>query len=283
MSRCRDPTSALVFWVASSSGRQVEPSRSASARTCRRAASARAGSSAGTPAARAMRVRRREADAEDGRQLVGLLAHDAVRGRAVVLGDPRDEPREAVGRQQQVQRAGRAQGVPRRDGLAGLARVEAGGLERGAGVGIDHVEHVVPVGVEQPLGALAADVAHAFEVGAQRRPAGRRERLRRLDLDLHAEALVVLPDAADRDALARLQVTDQPDQDDLVAVTVGLDDAEACLLGREAHALDRDRVLETGAGFALHTPNSRGRGGLTQRIALRRGPHPVTRHRPGRG
>ena len=105
--------------------------------------------------------------------------------------------------------------------------------------------------VEQLARAARADVLDALEVGEQRRVARRRDRLGDLDADLEAEAAVLLPRAAHADALARLEVGERPDEHDLVAVAVGVDDREARLVARPAQPDDVDLVLERRAGRAL--------------------------------
>ena len=174
--------------------------------------------------------------AEHAGQLVWALADDAVGARPVVLLDARDEPGEAVRREQEVQRSARAQLVPGLDRLGDPPRAEAEAAEGGLRVAVDDLEHVVAVEVEQPLGSPAADVPDALEVDEQRGLAGGRERLGGRDLDLQPVALVVLPLAADADPLALLEVGDRPDERDLVAVAVGVDDREARLVARPAAA-----------------------------------------------
>ena len=84
---------------------------------------ARPGRRIGRHAARARDpVGRVEADPEHARELVRPAANDLVRALAVVLGDPRHEPGEPVRREQQVQLARGAQGVPRLDRLARAPR-----------------------------------------------------------------------------------------------------------------------------------------------------------------
>jgi hypothetical protein len=192
-----------------------------------------------------------EADAEHAGQLIRAPAHDLVRALAVVLGDPGHEPREPVRREQQVQRPAGAQLVPRLHRLVRALRVEAERAERAARVVVDRVEDAVAVAVQQLRRAAGAHVLDALEVREERGVARRRERLRRRDLDLHPEAAVVLPHAGDAHALALLEVRDQPDQDELVAVALGIDDGEAGLLARVAPSPDRDLALERAAGHAL--------------------------------
>ena len=91
--------------------------------------------------------------AEHAGEVVGALAHDAVGARAVVLLDARDQPGEAVRREQEVQGSARAQPVPGLDRLGDAARAEAEPAEGGARVAVDDVEHVLAVEVEQPLGS----------------------------------------------------------------------------------------------------------------------------------
>jgi hypothetical protein len=47
-------------------------------------------------------------------------------------------------------------------------------------------------------------------------------------------------------------VGDRPDQHDLVAGAVGVDDREACLVARPAQPPDHDLVLERRAGDAFN-------------------------------
>ena len=91
----------------------------------------------------------------------------------------------------------------------------------------------------------------ALEVGEQRRLAAGRERLGGRDLDLQPVAAVVLPLAADADPLALLEVADRPDEHDLVAGALRVDDREARLVARPAAPSDQDLVLERRAGDAL--------------------------------
>ena len=197
------------------------------------------------------RVRGGEADAEHAREVVRALADDRVRLVAVLLLDPRHEPGEPVRREQQVQRAGGPQGVPRPDRLVGPPRVEPRPPERAARVMVDHREDLLAVAVEQLLRAAGADVADALEVGEQRGVARRRQRLGLADAHLEAEAPVLLPGPAHADALARLEVRERADEDELVAVAVGVDDGEAGLVAGPAEADDRDLGLEGRAGRAL--------------------------------
>jgi hypothetical protein len=171
--------------------------------------------------------------------------------------DARDQPREPVRREQEVQRAARAQLVPRLDRLIDAPRAETEAAEGRARILVDDLEHALAVEVQEPLGAPAADVADPLEVDEQRGLARRRERLGGGDLDLEPVAAVVLPLPADADPLALLEVGDRPDEHDLVAVAVGVDDREAGLVARPAAPPDEDLVLERRAGNALDHPHSR--------------------------
>ena len=193
----------------------------------------------------------READAEHARQLVGLVAHDAVRARAVVGVDARHEPGQPVGREQQVQAARGAQRVPRRRRRGRLAGAQAGLLERPARIGVDDVEHALAVHLVQAGGADAADPLDPLQVGDQRGRPARGDGLGPLHTHLQPEAPVVLPAAGDRHALARLQVAQVADEDDVVAVAVGLHDGEAGVGRGEADAVDGDLVLEARTGLAV--------------------------------
>ena len=200
------------------------------------------------------RVGDREPDAEDARQLVRPRADYIARTIPVLLRDPRHQPRQPVGREQQVQRAGGAQPVPRADRLVDALRVQPGLAERGARVVVDRLEHAVPVALEQSSRPAAADVLDALEIRDQRELARRCDGLGEADLDLHAEALVVVPGAGDADPLALLQVRERPDQHHVVALTVGVDDREARVLTRPAQAPDHDLVVELGSWLAVDHP-----------------------------
>ena len=121
---------------------------------------------------------------------------------------------------------------------------------------VDRIQHALAVAVEQSRGARGPDVLDALEVRRQGGVAGGRERLRGRHPDLHAEPAVVLPGAGDPDALARLQVRERADQDDLVTVAVGVDDREAGLLARPAQPRYEDFALERRAGRALDHPST---------------------------
>ena len=73
-----------------------------------------------------------EADAEHAREVVGALAHDAVGARPVVALDARDQPREAVRREQEVERPAGAQLVPGLDRLGDPPGAETEAAEGGA-------------------------------------------------------------------------------------------------------------------------------------------------------
>jgi hypothetical protein len=70
---------------------------------------------------------------------------------------------------------------------------------------------------------------------------------------------VVLPLAADSDALALLEVGDGANERDLVAVAVGVEDREARLVACPAAPADEDLVLERRARCALDQLHSRDR------------------------
>ena len=151
-------------------------------------------------------------------------------------------------------------------------------------VAVDDLEYVLAVELEKPLGSPAADVADPLEVDEQRGLAGGRERLGGRDLDLQAVALVVLPLAADADPLALLEVGDRPDEHDLVAGAVGVDDREARLVARPAAPPDEDLVLERRAGDALdHVAHSAAAARRRARSGGRRRRGPPPRCRPGSG
>jgi hypothetical protein len=199
-----------------------------------------------------------EADAEHARQLVRALAHDPVSSRAVVLLDARDQPREAVRGEEEVQGAAGAELVPGLDRLGDPPRAEPHAAEGGLRVAVDDLEHVLAVELEQALGSPASDVPDALQIHEQRGLAGRRERLGGSDLHLQPVALVVLPLAADTDPLALLEVGDRAHERDLVAVAVGVDDREAGVVARPATAPDQDLVLEPRARDAFdHVAHSR--------------------------
>ena len=143
-------------------------------------------------------------------------------------------------REQQVQRAGGAQLVPGLHGLARAAGAQADRAERGLGVAVDRRQHVLAVVAQQLIGARAAHVPDAPEVGAERGLAGGRDRLGARHLDLRPVALVVLPGAADPYALALLEVGERPDEHDLVPVVLGVEHGPAALRVREALEPDQD-------------------------------------------
>src|SRR5207237_10791388 len=104
-------------------------------------------------------VRDHEADAEHARQLVRALADDAVGAVAVMLVEPRDEVRETVRREQQMQPAGDTHPFPGADGLLYRAPAQPRGGERRLRVSVDRVEHVVASeALDQPARALGPDV-----------------------------------------------------------------------------------------------------------------------------
>ena len=200
------------------------------------------------------RVRDREPDAEHARQLVGAAAHDVVRAVAVLGRDPRHQPGEPVRREQEVQRAGGAQAVPRADRLVGPLRVQPRGPERARRVLVDREQHVVAVALQQPRRPPDADVLDAPQVGDQRLVARGRHRLGDPHLDLQAEALVVGPHALDPHPLALLEVRERPDEHDVVALAIGVDDGEAGVLGREAQPPHHHLVRERRPGLAVDHP-----------------------------
>ena len=212
-----------------------------------------------------------------------------MRALAVLLGDPRDEPGEPVRRELEVQRAARPQPVPGADRLVRAPRVQPDGAERAVRVGVDRLQHVRAVARQQLLRAAVAHVLDALEVGEQRGVARRGERLGGRDADLHPEAPVVLPGAADPRALALLEMGDRADQHELVAVALGVEHGEAAVLAGEPDPPDRDLALERRAGRALdHRPSeaiamgglASGRRGLAPRADHRRAAgRPGARHR----
>ena len=104
------PRAARRARVASTAtGRHVEPLRSASPSTCMTAARVRARGVGRDAGGARDRVGDLEADAEHAGQVVRAAADHLLRAVAVLLDQARHEPGEAVRRQQQVQRAGRAQ------------------------------------------------------------------------------------------------------------------------------------------------------------------------------
>src|SRR3954451_17163423 len=105
--------------------------------------------------------------------------------------------------------------------------------------------------VEEPLGSRAADVPDPLEVDEQRGLASGRERLGGGDLDLQPVAAVVLPLTADPDPFPLLEVGNRPDERDLVAFPVGVDDREPGLIAGPAASADEDLILERRAGGAL--------------------------------
>ena len=162
------PSSSPARTASSATGRQVDPARSASLRTCSDSR-ARPRGRVGRDVERARdRVGGLEPDPEHARQVVGALAHDAVGARPVVLLDARDQPREAVRREQEMQGPARAQLVPGLDRLGDPPGAEAEAAEGGARVAVDDLEHVLAVELEQPLGSPAADVPDPLQVGEQR-------------------------------------------------------------------------------------------------------------------
>ena len=234
------------------------------------------------PARAGDRVGDPEPDAEHAGQLVRALADDEMRALAVLLGDPRDEPGEPVRRELEVQRAARPQPVPGADRLVRSLRVQPDGAERAVRVGVDRLQHVRAVARQQLLRAAVAHVLDALEVGEQRGVARRGERLGGRDADLHPEAPVVLPGAADPRALALLEMGDRADQHELVAVALGVEHREAAVLAGEPDPPDRDLALERRAGRALdHRPSEAiAMGGLA---SGRRGLAPRADHRRAAG
>ena len=109
---------------AGTSSRRARPRSS----TWTTAARARAGRVGGTPAARAIVSAIWKPTPNTLVRSYGRSRTTCVRAVAVLLRDPRDEPREPVRREQQVQRAGGAQRVP---GLDRLVRRAAGSARRG--------------------------------------------------------------------------------------------------------------------------------------------------------
>ncbi len=147
--------------------------------------------------------------------------------------------------QQQVQLARDTQLVPGGGRLVRAGRTEPNGCEGGRRVAVDRVEHVlVPVAVEQRLRPLAPDVPDAAQVGEQPRLVRGRQRSCLGDLDLRSVAAVVHPLAADPRPLALLEVDDRPDEHDLTAVGVRVDDGKPRVLVREAPAADRHLGIE---------------------------------------
>jgi hypothetical protein len=182
-----------------------------------------------------------------------------VRPVAVLGGDPRHQPGQPVRRQQQVQRARGAQRVPRTDRLADPLGIEPRGPERALRIAVDRFQHALAVALEQQLPAPHPDVLDAPQVRHQRGLARGRDRHGGGDLDLHPEALVVLPDARDPHPLALLEVRDRPDQRDVVAIPVGIDHGEAGVVAEPAPPADQDLVLERSAGRAVDHRGERSR------------------------
>ena len=259
------PSSAPAPAASSATGRQVEPSRSASASTWSTPARARAGSSA-RPRPRA---RSRSAIAKPTPKtlvsVVRALAHDAVRAVAVLLVDARHEPGEPVRREQQVQRARRAQRVPRARPPRPAPRVQA--RRRGSAArGSRSIASSTCLAVARRAASAraGADVADALEVGEQRGVARGRQRLGGAHADLEPEAPVLLPGPLDPHPLARLEMGERADEDDLVPVAIGVEHREARLLARPAHARDHHLAAERRAGDPLDHLT---RGGPLRRIS----------------
>ena len=82
----------------------------------------------------------------------------------------------------------------------------------------------------------------------------------------------------DGDALAGLEVADQPDEHDLVALALDLDDAEAGVGRGEAHAVDDDLVGEARARLTLHVPTLG--AGRPEWLSRGSGPSRSRRRRP---
>ena len=183
--------------ASSATGRQVDPSRSASPSTCSTRRARARGRSTRRRAARAIVSAIVEPDAEHARQLVRPLAHDRARSVAVLLVEPRHEPGQPVRRQQQVQRAGRAQRVPRlrppRSRAAGSAPTR-GTPPRGSRSIAS--EHVVAVPRRSAAPRAPAPTCLTRRRYAASAVARRRERLGRRDRDLQPVAPVLLPHAA---------------------------------------------------------------------------------------
>ena len=230
----------------------------------RRRRAVRAGESAATPPARAIRSAIWKPTPNTLVSSYGRSRTTRCARVAVVLGDPRDEPGEPVRREQQVQRAGRAQAVPRarppRSCASGSARPR--GTPRAGRASIAS-STLLAVALEQRAARAGADVLDALEVGEQRGVAGRRERLGRRDLDLHPEAPVVLPDAArsatrsrsSRWASGPTRTISSPSR------SASRTAKPVSSLAGEPHPPDDDLVLERRAGRALD------HSGRTRRLA----------------
>ena len=185
----------------------------------------------------------------------GRLRTIVVRAVAVLVGDPRDEPRQPVRREQQVQRAGGAQRVP---GLriASLARCGFRPTRRNASPGsssID-VQHVVAVAspAAAPRGTPPTCLTR-LQVGEQRLLAATAGSARAsVTLTCRPKRLSSCQTPAIRDALALLEVrraarrarSRRPSR-------LGVDDREAGVVAREAQAADDDLVLERRARGSL--------------------------------
>ena len=257
-------SSAAALAASSATGRQVEPSRSASVSAWTTAARARAGASGAIPPARAIASAIRNPTPNTlvssyGRSRTTRCARSPC--SCVIRGTSHARPCGASCRC-----SARLDRSPCHERTASFVRFGFSPMARNARVrvGVDQLEHVGAVPVEQLPRPAGADVLDALEVREQRRVAGRGDRLGRRDADLHAEAAVVLPGAADPRALALLQVGDRPDEDDVVAVALGVEHGEAAVLAGEADPPDDHFALERRTRRALdhRPPEATAMGGL---------------------
>ena len=159
-----------------------------------------------------------EADAVDLDQAVGILVEHPHRLDPVARMEERRDVRQSVRRELDVQVADGTALVPAVGGGGGLAPSQPGKLAEDAlRVGRDRLEDRLAVDPAEGVGAHLADVAQGGEVGDLALAVRRVEREGIGRAQLVAVARVLLPDAVDLRAVARLQVADGADDSNVVA------------------------------------------------------------------
>ena len=162
-----------------------------------------------------------EPDPEHAGQLVRVLAHHAVGRGTVVLADPLDQVPEPVRREQQMQLTGDSERIPRCGRLRPAAATDADGGERGGGVAIDRLEHLLgPEPGDELLRATRADVPHPAQICDQRLLVSRRQRPCLGHLHLQAVSAVIDPRSDHVGALSLFEMDQRADQNDVLAVGV---------------------------------------------------------------